>query len=97
MVECAHVLGSGMRSRPLILGAYAVCWQDKMSLAGAQAKGVGARRLHSHTVMPRTHRKLHSLVAGLFPCASCLSQAQKAVGEARRQLTMFRSEEGHRP
>lgn len=71
MVECAHAFGSGMRSRLLILGAYAVCWRDKMSLAGAQAKGVGAGRLQSHTVMPRIHRKLHSLVSGLLPCASC--------------------------
>lgn len=42
MVDCAHAFGSGMRSRLLILGAYAVCWRDKMSLAGAQAKGVGS-------------------------------------------------------
>lgn len=58
-----------MRSRLLSLGAYAVCWQDKMSLAGAQAEGVEAGRLQSHKVMPSagTHRKLLSLVAGLLP------------------------------
>lgn len=69
MVEYARVFGSGMRSRLLCLGAYAVCWQDKMSLAGAQAEGVEAGRLQSPIVMPSagTHRKPCSLVAGLLP------------------------------
>lgn len=73
--------GSGMRSMLLSLGAYAVCWQDKMSLAGAQAEGVEAGRLQSHTAMPSsgTHRKPFSLVAGVLsmcflPCLGLRKQ-----------------------
>lgn len=68
-----------------------------MSLAGAQAEGVGAGRLLSHTVMPRIYRKLHSLVAGLCPCASCLVSVSESSRRGQGQLSMFRSEEGHRP
>lgn len=99
MVECAPVFGSGMRSRLLSLGAYAVRWQDKMSLAEAQAEGVEAGRLQSHTVMPSagTRRKPRSLAAGLLPMCFLPCRAEKAVGKARCQLAMLGSEEGHGP
>ena len=97
MVDCVRVCGSGMRSRLLSLGAYAVCWQDKMSLAGAQAEGVEAGRLQSDAKRRDPQETAFSGGRATSHALPALSQAEEAVGEARSWLTTILSGEGHGP